>query len=167
MNPDQRREKKRAKRKAAKGLQRQCERAAEAGRVLMVSQSDVSIRREVAHIIERAVQRDSRVVVLAELVLFSTTSGDAWLLDTDDKTAVCLARDGDSQGVRIVETPTQFAIDWEANYTFDAEVFVVQHRSGKVSAITGYPLAEIQQVIAQHTQLAGAKPRLAIQNPQP
>ena len=64
MNPDQRREKKMAKRKAVKELARQRERTAEAARRLMVSQTDVSIQREVAHIIECAAQRDGRVVVI-------------------------------------------------------------------------------------------------------
>lgn len=161
MNPDQRRKNKLAKRKAAK----ERDRVAEAARRLMVSHTDVSIQREVAHIVDRAVRRDGRVVVIGELVLFATASGDAWLLDTDDQTAVCLARDGASQGVRIVETPTQFAIDWDGTYTFDGKVFRVRHRSGKLSAITGYPLDEIQQAIARHTQLAGGTTRLASEKP--
>ncbi|MFM9964044.1 MAG: hypothetical protein ACKV2Q_22810 [Planctomycetaceae bacterium] len=157
MNPDQWGEKKLAKRKAAKKR----DRVAEAARRLMVSHTDVSIQREVAHIIDRATQRDSRVVVIGELVLFSTARGDAWLLDTDDQTAVCLARAGESQGARIVETPTQFAIEWEGTYTIVGDVFRVRYRSGTLSSIAGYPMAEIQRAIARHTQLVGQKTRLA------
>lgn len=161
MNSDQRRENNPPKRKAAK----ECDRVAEAVRPPMMSYTDVSIQREVAYILKRAIRRDCVVVVIGELVLFATASGDAWLLDADDQTAVCLARDGDSQGVRIVETPTQFAIEWDGTYTFDGGVFRVRHRSGKLSAITGYPLDEVQQAIARHTQLAGRTMRLASQKP--
>ena len=161
MNPEKRRAKKLAKRKASKDRDGQHQRESEAARRSSVSHTEVSILREVAYIIERAVRQDARVVVIGELVLFSTASGDAWLLDIDDRTATCLARDGVSQGVRITETPTQFVIDWEGGYSIEGDIFCIQHRSGKMSAITGYPLTEIQQAIAHHAQLAGGATRLA------
>ena len=164
MNPEKRREKKLAKRKASKERDGQHQRESEAARRSSVSYTEVNIRREVADIIEGAARRDCRVVVIGELILFSTASGDAWLLDIDDQTAACLARDGESQGVRIVETPTQFAIDWEASYAIDGDAFCVRHRSGKMSVIMGYPVAEIQQAIARHVQLAGGRSHLASRN---
>src|SRR5713226_3060404 len=51
-----------------------------------------------------------------ELVLFSSESGDAWLLDTEDQTANRLAQDGSPLPVRILETDTRFAIEWQGKY---------------------------------------------------
>lgn len=161
MNPEKRREKKLAKRKASKDRDGKHQRESEAARGSSVSHTEVSILREVAHIIERATRREGRVVVIGELVLFSTASGDAWLLDIDDQSAACLARNGQSQDVRIVETPTQFAIEWEATFSFDGDAFCVRPHAGMRSIITGYPLAEIQQAIARHAQLAVEETRLA------
>jgi hypothetical protein len=50
---------------------------------------------EVHYIQERAAEQDSRVITLPQLLLFSTQTGDAWLLEPADHLAVPLARDGD------------------------------------------------------------------------
>jgi len=46
---------------------------------------------------DRNHQLDRRIGTIAQLILFSTESGDAWLLDVTDQLAACarLARDGD------------------------------------------------------------------------
>ena len=43
----------------------------------------------------------------ASLVLFSTETGDAWLLDPADRLAARLARDGESEPIHIEETDTR------------------------------------------------------------
>jgi hypothetical protein len=65
---------------------------------------------EVRYITERAAARDTRLVVLGGLVFFSTATGDAWVLDSEDGFALCLALDGEAQPVNIEETPEQFAM---------------------------------------------------------
>src|SRR5271157_575720 len=53
-----------------------------------------TLRTEVRYIQRRAADHDSRIVAFGQLVLFSTDTGDAWLLDRSDFLAVWLARDG-------------------------------------------------------------------------
>jgi hypothetical protein len=48
-------------------------------------------------------------------VLFSTETGDAWLLDASDQLAARLARDGDPDPIQIEDTETTFAIGWEGS----------------------------------------------------
>src|SRR6516164_6458202 len=43
---------------------------------------------EVRYIQRRAAEHDSRIVTIAQLVLFSTQTGDAWLLDSTDRLAL-------------------------------------------------------------------------------
>ena len=50
---------------------------------------------EVRYIQNKAAEHDGRVVTLGQLILFSTDTGDAWLLDVADQLAAPLARDGD------------------------------------------------------------------------
>jgi acyl dehydratase len=61
---------------------------------------------EVRYIQQRAADHDGRVVTVGQLVLFSTETGDAWLLDPADQLAARLARDGDPQPIHIEENDT-------------------------------------------------------------
>src|SRR6267143_7144300 len=51
---------------------------------------------EVRDIQGRATDHHGRFVTIGQLVLFSTETGDAWLLDPADRRAARLARDGES-----------------------------------------------------------------------
>lgn len=82
------------------------------------------------------------------LVLFSTESRDAWLLDSEDNLALCLMRDGEIQPYRIVDTPTTFQIEWNAQFEISREVFTVIERTGRVRSIVGYPTEQIARACA-------------------
>src|SRR5437588_2917211 len=55
---------------------------------------------EVRYIQRRAADYDSRIVTIGQLILFSTKTGDAWLLDPADQSAARLAREGESEPLR-------------------------------------------------------------------
>ena len=94
---------------------------------------------EVRHIQRRAAAHDGRVVSIGQLVLFSTESGDAWVLDPTDHLAARVARDGEPEPIDIEETSTTFAIAWPGNYQVDGPAFVYgDRRTGRVSTILGY-----------------------------
>ena len=101
------------------------------------------IHREIGYISQRAQAEESRLVTLGKLVLFSTVTRDAWLLDREDSLALCLCKDGQPQPVRVIDSAETFAIEWQAVFAIDGDAFIVQERSGRVVAIHGYPTAEI------------------------
>jgi hypothetical protein len=109
----------------------------------------VSLRREVEYIIERAQEHAARLSVLQSLILFSTETGDTWILDPADKSALCLARDGDKQSFTVLDTATQFGVEWAATYEIDGDAFIVKEKSGRMRTIIGYPTREIQQAMHQ------------------
>src|SRR5271165_222614 len=74
---------------------------------------------EIRYIQRRAAARDGRVVTVDQLVLFSTETGDAWLLDPSDYLAARLARDGDPESIALEETDTSFQIAWPGSYRLD------------------------------------------------
>ena|SRR3990172_8953132 len=111
----------------------------------LLNREQISISREADYIVQRAQEGEARIVRLGALVLFSTLSGDAWLLDIEDELALCLARSGEKQSFRIIETPTNFGIEWTANYRIEGEGFVVIEQTGQVRTIIGYPVNEILQ----------------------
>src|SRR4026207_2139508 len=87
---------------------------------------------EVRYIQRRAADYDSRIVTIGQLILFSTKTGDAWLLDPADpavqrtlsppkpgvagrpapadQSAARRAREGESEPIHIEETDNTFAI---------------------------------------------------------
>src|SRR5437899_4154271 len=62
-----------------------------------------SRRRDRIHSAPRA-EHDGRFVTIGPLALFSTDTGDAWLLDSEDHPATRLARDGEPEDVHFEET---------------------------------------------------------------
>lgn len=97
--------------------------------------------------VQSAENRDARIVALGKLILFSTETGDAWVLDAEDNLALCLARSGERQSFRVIETPNRFGIEWNATYRIDGNNFVVIDPEGHVRYILGYPTRALQQAI--------------------
>jgi hypothetical protein len=76
---------------------------------------------------------------IGQLTLFSSETGDAWLIDRDDHLALRIARDGDPEPFHIEETDTSFAIDWKGHYRIEGAAFVYTDRdTGRMTAILGY-----------------------------
>ena len=95
---------------------------------------------EIRYIQRRAAARDGRVVAADQLLLFSSKTGDAWLLDPSDHLAACLARDGDPEPIAFEETDTSFQIAWPGSYRLDGPAFVYTDRhSRRIATILGYP----------------------------
>lgn len=107
---------------------------------------DFHLADEIAYIQRRAAEHDGRWVTVGLLALFSTNTGDAWLLDAEDHLAACLARNGDPEEIDFEETDTRFAIGWKGNYRIDRDAFVYTDKdSGSVLTILGYPIHRIAE----------------------
>jgi hypothetical protein len=105
---------------------------------------DFRLADEVRYIQNKAAEHDGRVVSVGQLVLFSTDTGDAWLLDVTDQLAAPLARDGDPEPIHLEETDTSFAIGWKGHYHIEGTAFIYADRdSGQVRTIFGYPTQKI------------------------
>lgn len=102
---------------------------------------------EVRYIQRRAADHDGRIITIGQLVLFSTETGDAWLLDHADLFAARLARNGEAEPIQIVETASTFAISWKGHYRIDGPAFVYSDRdSGRVITILGYPTEKLTDI---------------------
>jgi len=113
----------------------------------MVDGKDFRLTDEVRYILHRAGEHEGRFVTIGQLVLFSTETGDAWLLDPSDQLAVPLARDGDPEPFHIEENETTFTIDWRGRYRVEGSTFVYMDReTGKLATIQGYPTHKLTQM---------------------
>jgi hypothetical protein len=79
----------------------------------IVGGRDFRLADEVRYIQRRAADHHGRIVTIGQLILFSTETGDAWLLDPADRLAGRLARDGASEPIHIEESDTTFVIGWK------------------------------------------------------
>ena len=105
---------------------------------------DFRLAEEIRYIQRRASEHEGRFVRVGSLALFSTDTGDAWLLDPEDHLAARLARDGDPEDVYFEGTDTRFAIGWKGKYRIDGDAFVYSDKdSGRIVTILGYPVRRI------------------------
>ena len=101
---------------------------------------DFLLADEIDYIRSRAAEHDGRLVSVGPLVLFSTETGDAWLLDPADSLAARVARDGDPEDIHFEETDTNFAIGWKGTYRIQGDAFVfIDRDTARVITILGYP----------------------------
>jgi hypothetical protein len=95
---------------------------------------------EIRYITRRAAEHDGRVVTIGQLTLFSTETGDAWVIDRGDHLALQLARLGDPEPFHIEETDASFAIDWKGLYRIEGAAFIYTDRdTGRTTTVIGYP----------------------------
>ena len=111
---------------------------------------------EVRYIQRRAALMDARLITVGPLILFSTETGDAWLLDPSDHLAARVARDGQPEPIYIEENDMKFAIGWKGTYQIDGGFFVYADKDlGRIVSIFGYPTRQIQKA-------SEAQPRAAV-----
>jgi hypothetical protein len=110
---------------------------------------DFRLADEVRYIQRRAAQCDSRIVSIGPLLLFSTETGDAWMLDPADQLAAPIAREGKALPVHIEDSDRNFAIAWTGNYRIEGELFLYREQdSGNTRSIFGYPTDRIARQIS-------------------
>lgn len=113
------------------------------------TRESLNLAKEVGTIQRRAADQVGRIVSIGPLVFFSTNTGDAWMLEPADHLAVRLARGGDPLPVLIEETKDRFAIGWQGRFHCDGDTFVYEdNESGRVSAISGYPVKQLLRAIS-------------------
>ena len=120
----------------------------------VVAPTGTSLRDEVEYIWRLASKGESRVIGFNQLVLFSTGTGDAWMLDWEDELAICLMKDGVRRPFEIGETDRQFAIHWQGRYHLEGEIFsyIDNENPTHARAIVGYPTDAINATIARLRQ---------------
>jgi hypothetical protein len=113
----------------------------------MVDGKSFRLADEVRYIQRRAAEHDSRIVSIGQVVLFSSESGDAWMLDPSEHLAVRLASDGHAEPVHIEDTETSFTVAWTGQYRIVGAAFLYTDRdSGRVATMFGYPTRKLVQV---------------------
>ena len=110
-----------------------------------VDGKDFRLADEVRYVQRCAARHDGRIITIGQLILFSTESGDAWLLDKEDALAAPLARDGDPEPIDIEETDANFTIEWKGHYRIEDATFIfVDQKTRRSRSILGYPTHKLE-----------------------
>jgi hypothetical protein len=105
----------------------------------MVDGKSFRLADEVRYIQRRAAAHDSRIVSIGQLVLFSSETGDVWMLDPSERLAVCLASDGHPEAIHIEDTETTFTVAWTGQYGIVGPAFLYTDRDSRlVTTMFGY-----------------------------
>jgi hypothetical protein len=101
-----------------------------------VEGKDFRLLDEVRYIQQRAAVHDGRLVTLGQLILFSTETGDAWLLDTEDRLATRIAQDGVPLPIHIEDTDTSVS---ESSRSLEVTLTPCDGANAKIRARQGWP----------------------------
>lgn len=115
----------------------------------MVEGESFRLADEVRYIQRRAAKYDSRIVTLGQLLLFSSQTGDAWILDAAENLAAPIARDGEPLAVDITDTETSFSVQWLGSFRIEGEAFIYRpKKAGGIRTILGYPTRMLEDQIS-------------------
>lgn len=107
-----------------------------------------SVRVEVEKIQESAGAKKAAVLALGVFVLFSTASGDAWLLEVTDMDAIQVARGGEKLAVQIEENPETIEFNWTHKFDVKNKQFVLTSYKDKSEDIReDYPTHTILSTV--------------------
>jgi hypothetical protein len=121
-----------------------------------IAGKDFHLAEEIQYIQQRAADCEGRFVTVGPLVLFSTDTGDAWLLDPAGQLAARLARDGDPEDVYFEESDSRFEIGWKGTYRIDGNAFTfIDRDTGTITTILGYPTLRLAQLNSEISNMFG------------
>lgn len=87
------------------------------------------------------------MIGLGDFVLFSSTTGDAWLLEAFSNGALNLMRDYEPADYRIAEDGERVEVEWRGSYQLRGADFVTDALPGAQRVVHGYPTEAIRATI--------------------
>jgi hypothetical protein len=113
-----------------------------------VQKTQISLQNAISTIQKAASQGVQKVHELGVFVLFSTTGGDAWLLEVTDSDALQVAADKEILTVDFEENPETIEINWSHTFEIKDRQFVITaYKDKKVEIIENYPTHPIRAAI--------------------
>lgn len=113
-----------------------------------VQKAQISLQNAITKIQKAASQGIQQVHELGVFVLFSTSGGDAWLLEVTESDALQLAADREILTVDFEENPETIEISWTHTFEIKDRQFVITaYKDKKVEAIDNYPTHPISAAI--------------------
>ena len=108
----------------------------------------ISLKTEVEKLQEKAAGREKFVHALGVFILFSTESGDGWLLEITEMDAIQVATNGEKIEFEIDENPDTIEINWPYRFTIKNKKFVTTaYADDEVKVWEDYPSHRIVSAV--------------------
>ena len=113
-----------------------------------VQKAQISLQNGIQTIQEAASKGIQKVHELGVFIFFSTTEGDAWLLEVTDMDALQVAAGKEILTVDFEENPETIEINWTHTFEIKDKQFVITaYKDKKVERIENYPTHSIVAAI--------------------
>jgi len=113
-----------------------------------VQKAQVSLQNAISSIQEAASKGIQKVHELGVFVLFSTTGGDAWLLEVTQSDALQVAAKREILTVDLEENPETIEVNWSHTFEIKNKGFVITaYKDKKITEISDYPTHPILAAI--------------------
>jgi len=113
-----------------------------------VQKAQISLQNAINSIQKSASQGVQKVHELGVFVLFSTTDGDAWLLEISESDALQIAAGKEILTVDFEENPETIEISWTHTFEVKEKQFIITaYKDKKVEIIENYPTHPISAAI--------------------
>lgn len=113
-----------------------------------VQKAQISLQNAINSIQKAASQGVQKVHELGVFVLFSTTGGDAWLLEVTESDALQVAAGREILTVDFEENPETIEISWPHTFEIrDKQFIITAYKDKKVETIENYPTHPISAAI--------------------
>ena len=113
-----------------------------------VQKAQVSLQNAINKIQEAASKGIQKVHEFGVFVFFSTTEGDAWLLEVTDMDALQVAAGREVLTVNLEENPETIEIEWTHTFAIKNKQFITTaYKDKKVEEIDNYPTHPILAAI--------------------
>jgi hypothetical protein len=120
----------------------------QAANLTEVQKAQISLQNGISKIQEAALKGVQKVHELGVFVFFSTTEGDAWLLEVTEMDALHLAAGKEALTVDFEENPETIEINWTHRFVIENKQFVTTaYKDEKVEKIDNYPTHPILAAI--------------------
>ena len=80
-------------------------------------EANLDLKKECDYIVSKALAGENTIVTIGCLIFVAYASGDAFVLDIDDKYACPLSVDGEKQQYPLFDSGTQWAFKWPWRYS--------------------------------------------------
>ena len=113
-----------------------------------VQKAQVSLQNAISSIQEAASKGIQKVHELGVFVLFSTTGGDAWLLEVTQSDALQVAAKREIVTADLEENPETIEVNWSHTFEIKNKQFVITaYKDKKITEISDYPTHPILAAI--------------------
>ena len=121
---------------------------AESAGLSEMQKAQISLQNAISSIQEAASKGIQKVHELGVFVLFSTTGGDAWLLEVTQSDALQVAAKREILTVDLEENPETIEVNWSHTFEIKNKQFVITaYKDKKITEISDYPTHPILAAI--------------------